>query len=136
MEVLSQSVHKVSGAVVHVLHSEVLCQLVAPCLNVIVFEGGVVLDGLVPADGVEAELRGWRIVEVIDMGKDVVVLAAAQLDGFPHHLHLFAVQSSQLVLVVDTGKEKCLESHLAEKRGRGGMMSKRIDVPGSAGNIS
>ena len=70
------------------------------------------------------------------MGKDVVVLAAAQLHGLPHHFHLFAVQPSQLVLIVDTGKEKCLKSHLAEKRGRGGMMSKRIDVPGSAGNIS
>ena len=59
MEVLSQSVHEVCGAVVHVLHSEVLCQLAPPCLNVIVLEGGVVLDGLVAADCVEAELRGW-----------------------------------------------------------------------------
>jgi len=54
-------------------------------------------------------------MEVIDMCKNVIILAAAILDGLPYHLHLFTVQSSQLILKVDAGKEKRLESHLTEK---------------------
>lgn len=72
---------------------------------------------------------------VVNVGEHESALVATVLQRPPDHFHRLLVQTRLLVLVVDAYNEKGLESHLAEERGGGGVMSKGIDVPGNFGHV-
>lgn len=130
LEVFAQGVEQVGGAVVIGHGLEVVHEVLGAHIDVVVLESRVVLDGLVPADIVEAESRRWTVVVVVDMREHVVGLVSAVLQRTPHHLHGLVVQPPLLVLVVDPREEESLEAHLAEESSRGRVVAKGIDVPG------
>lgn len=72
---------------------------------------------------------------VVDVGEHESALVASVLQRPPDHFHCLLVETGLLVLVVDAYEEKGLKSHLAKKRGGGGVMTEGIDVPGDLGHV-
>ena len=108
---------QIGGAVVVSHRLEIFHESVRSDIDVVVLESGIVLDGFVPADVIEAETWRRAVVVVIDVSEDEGALVTSVLQGPPEHLHGLLVETCLFVLVVDAGEEEGLESHLAEKRG-------------------
>ena len=72
---------------------------------------------------------------IVHVSENVGTFIPIILERTPDHLHSFIVKSNFFVLIVDSSKEEGVEAQLTEKRSGGGMMSKRINMPGYVRNI-
>lgn len=71
---------------------------------------------------------------VNNLGKQLF-FASWKLGWPPDHLHCFVPQPLCFVLIVDSAEKHGLEAHLGKERGRGCLVSKGIDVPGSLWDV-
>lgn len=72
----------------------------------------------------------WRLIVVVeDMCENIDIGAKAAGCRLPDEFHLFLLESSSLVVIVDACKEKCIETDLCKKSGIGIWMSKSVDLP-------